>query len=409
MVEPESIGAVERPPTDSIRPAAVPARPRVGGRRRRCLALAGVFPASLVLCELAVRVLGLGPAPRPEVFGTVVRPISDPVLRFITVPSSERVVVYPPFGDDPGRRVVQRLNRQGFRGPTVALPKAAQVLRIVCVGDSHTFGEGVEDRETWPLLLGGLLRENADRPIEVVNAGVQGYDTAQEARWIEHFVLPLEPDIVLLQFFINDANNPGARRARATQAATPWWLKLAHPRQEGAVHWLRHHSRLADALLEAAFRRNYFDHWGEGNAHFLVDDDLAWREWCQAMERIDRMLREAKVPLAVVLYPFMHAPGGEFASHDVHRRVAEHLATVGIACLDAEPAFSGRDPVALRVHPGDMHAGAEANGIFAAAVADWIEGWPPFAAGAFTTGASPSPAPTSHPPASSRPADRRPR
>ncbi len=33
----------------------------------------------------------------------------------------------------------------------------------------------------------------------------------------------------------------------------------------------------------------------------------------------------------------------------------------------------GRDLVALRIAPGDVHAGAEAHGIFASEVADWMD------------------------------------
>ena len=361
--------------------AADPTTPCLAGRRRarrlRLLALAAVLPSTLLICELAVRLLDLGPAPRPQIHGSVVRPVSDPVLRFVTVPSSERVVVYPPFGRAPRRQVVQRLNEQGFRGSALRLPKPCDVLRIVCVGDSHTFGEGVDDSETWPGLLEARLRGQLSQRVEVANAGVQGYDTAQEALWLEHFALDLEPDLVLLQFFINDANGPGRSRPGADDGLG-WLVRAAHPRQQGLTRWLRQRSRLVDAGLEAVFRREYFDHWSAGNARYLIEDAAAWAEWCAAIARIDELMAERAVPYAVVLYPMMHAPGGQFASAPVHRRVAAHLEAEGISYLDAEPAFHASDPTRLRVHPGDLHAGAQANRIFADAVAAWLETWEPY-------------------------------
>lgn len=360
----------------------MPKRPAVGdhgqghpvatampSRRLRILSLLAVLPATCLVAELGLRLFDLGPPPRPAVTGTAVRPVADPVLRFAPQPGAERIVAYPAHGDAPARRVVQRINAQGFRGPEVEVPKPEGVRRVLCVGDSHTFGEGVEDGDTWPRILEGLLRAAHGAGIEVVNAGVAGYDTVQEARWLELLLARVEPDLVLVQFFVNDAN----RRDAATEADDAGWLLAsAHPRSRGPLARIRPYSRLVDAVLETVFRRGYFDHWSAGNARHLTADEAGWARWSDAIARIDRRCAEAGTPWAVVLYPFMHAPGGEYASAAAHRRVTAHLAAVGIAHHDAEPAFHGRDPVALRVHPGDLHAGAAANRIFAESVAEWL-------------------------------------
>lgn len=63
---------------------------------------------------------------------------------------------------------------RGYREPTRLPQPAAGVRRIALVGDSMVFGLGVNLHETLPAQLQALLRERA--PVEVINAGVPGYD-----------------------------------------------------------------------------------------------------------------------------------------------------------------------------------------------------------------------------------------
>lgn len=96
-------------------------------------------------------------------------------------------------------------NRQGLRNREVG-PKAPGAFRILAVGDSFTEGAGVEAEEAWPQVLEGLLARATSRPVEVVNAGVGGWDPFQYAQFFEKRGLDLEPDLVIVGFFVgNDA------------------------------------------------------------------------------------------------------------------------------------------------------------------------------------------------------------
>ncbi|MFT7678575.1 MAG: hypothetical protein ACI8QC_002568 [Planctomycetota bacterium] len=67
------------------------------------------------------------------------------------------------------------INSIGARGKREysPLPEPGR-LRVVCVGDSFTFGSEVEDTHSWPARL-----EAADASIEALNFGVGGYGTDQ--------------------------------------------------------------------------------------------------------------------------------------------------------------------------------------------------------------------------------------
>lgn len=66
---------------------------------------------------------------------------------------------------------------------------------VLCVGDSVTFGWGVEDEESWPAQLAERLR---DRSAQVHNAGVPGQPLAPMRNYLARFAPALRPDIILV-------------------------------------------------------------------------------------------------------------------------------------------------------------------------------------------------------------------
>jgi hypothetical protein len=92
-------------------------------------------------------------------------------------------------------------NAFGFRGRELAVDKPPGVVRIACVGASTTIG-GHDISHSWPELLEGFLGEWARRerlPVgfEVLNAGCEGYVSADIRATVRHYVLPLAVDYVV--------------------------------------------------------------------------------------------------------------------------------------------------------------------------------------------------------------------
>ncbi|MFP4499575.1 MAG: SGNH/GDSL hydrolase family protein [Candidatus Hydrogenedentota bacterium] len=95
-------------------------------------------------------------------------------------------------------------NNFGFRDDPVALPKPADVYRILCLGGSTT-EEGPTNAETYPNILERLLDARFSKVrIEVVNCGIPGITSdGQVARMPDY--LKLDPDLVVLYMGVNDA------------------------------------------------------------------------------------------------------------------------------------------------------------------------------------------------------------
>ena len=97
------------------------------------------------------------------------------------------------------------INSLGYRGKEFS-PRKGNQQRILIIGDSFTFGHGVNDHETYAAQLERIL----DGKVEVINGGyVSCYHPATYYLYLKQFGLHLEPDIVLVGFFIgNDIDSP---------------------------------------------------------------------------------------------------------------------------------------------------------------------------------------------------------
>ena len=97
-------------------------------------------------------------------------------------------------------------NAEGFPGPDFAWAKPAGVFRIMTLGDAYTSAEGVDTHLSWPRLLETNINEarSTDRSAEVINFGITGFGPSQYATITEDYAPRLQPDLIIIGFFIND-------------------------------------------------------------------------------------------------------------------------------------------------------------------------------------------------------------
>ena len=142
------------------------------------------------------------------------------------------------------------INAMGLRGLERTAAKPSGVFRIVCVGGSTTFGAGIlGDENTYPARLEAVL--SAARPdlaIEVLNAGVPGYTTAENVIYLSLRLLDLQPDLVVLYEGYNDFK---PNRYPGFQSDYSHWRDRS---VAPAPSWLDLHSRLYTKMRSLADR-----------------------------------------------------------------------------------------------------------------------------------------------------------
>ncbi len=128
----------------------------------------------------------------------LVMPAPNPDMTYMLQPNSDFVTFGVPF----------RTNELGFRdGPIV--PKSPNMFRILCVGDSVTFGTGVTNEETFPNVLERQLQQYTlpGIVVDVINAGVSAYNARNIRGLLEYYLSQLKPDVVVYIFVENDLDD----------------------------------------------------------------------------------------------------------------------------------------------------------------------------------------------------------
>ena len=105
------------------------------------------------------------------------------------------------------------LNSEGFRDAEFPKEKPSSAFRIICLGDSWTFGSNVGQDEAYPQRLRALLRQEFPMAhFEVFNLGMLGYAAYNGLQVLKTRALDLKPDLVVLAFAMNEPRMAGYRK-----------------------------------------------------------------------------------------------------------------------------------------------------------------------------------------------------
>jgi lysophospholipase L1-like esterase len=117
----------------------------------------------------------------------------DPSLGWVNIPN-----FFSPDLYGPGAYV--RINSQGFRNEhDFAVDPPPGKMRVICSGDSFTFGYGVANNQTWCTLI-----ETKSPMLETVNMGEGGYGIDQAYLWYKRDARALHHRLQLFAFITGD-------------------------------------------------------------------------------------------------------------------------------------------------------------------------------------------------------------
>lgn len=347
-----------------------------GGTRRRLFYAVGLGVLSAIgLTELAMQLI-LAPATYERSFvldseGTRV-PLSD-VIKAVreSAHGEQRVMAMKMCYDrpdwsyfDPGGCVRVDSNSLGLRNEEIG-PRSPGEFRALAVGDSFTFGLGVQAEDTWAEQLEALLQARRSEVVEVVNAGLAegAHEPRMYADWVEKTGLSLDPDLVIVGFCLNDMDR------RVAMAKLP--ERLRDP-------WLGGHSqillRLQLRLRRRAFERSQAQ---DPEARFereaaLVVGDGPWTLRRAGLLRLKALLDERGVRMLVAIFPMMTGLEENYPYYRLHDEVSRFCSAEGIEHLDLLPplqafvetlgSYSDAD---FWVHPTDQHPTPPVHRVFA--------------------------------------------
>lgn len=139
------------------------------------------------------------------------------------------------------------LNSEGYRGRERGASGRGPAVRIVCLGDSWTFGMNVSEQQAYPRRLEDLLREKfPGNDFEVLNRGVLGYSSYQGLQLLRSRLAEWKPDVAVIGFAMNDSKSSVHRDKDMAQGAESRGLgaRMESLLEASEVYRLLHYSAL---------------------------------------------------------------------------------------------------------------------------------------------------------------------
>jgi lysophospholipase L1-like esterase len=330
--------------------------PRPLGLRLFRLAL-GLLAAALA-GELGLRLWNLFHVPTGSLYSYVV-PVGT---RFKLRPDCA-VVVPERYGD-----VLYRFNHEGYRDADH--DPASPRRRIVWLGDSVSFGLGITQERTFVGLLQRRLAERPD-PWEIVNLSIFAYDTRHELETLREDGLRHRPDLLVLQFYMNDFSLSSPKVDVPPPTVSDRLLGLKNRLVSSSVLYLRAQQAaigLSYRLFHDLRRRRFpetlnADEPRLQRAYLAAHPDDATVPTFAALAAIGRIARERQIPLLVLISPDeTQLYTDRFDA--ITRRVAGFCHKEGIAAFDPLPALRAAPDRVELFHDG-VHYGEPGHALLA--------------------------------------------
>ncbi len=257
-------------------------------------------------------------------------------------------------------------------------------FEIAAIGDSFTFGFGVEEDQSWPAQLQSMSG------IRVANLGWAGWNSRVYPQAIEEFAIPLNTHIWLWAFFLNDLPE-SAGADDFLSSGEPDYLEWINKKGQGSADLSFPFNMRTTQLVAAIFNPELFLLPGSGSTIFEDDvfrmrvssnswdvsdpqSPLVQRGWDLteiALQRGSELAREHNATLMVIFipsrehvyWPYIKTALPNFDIHQldqVESRLSEICQDQNIAYLNLIPAFREMaDSGEMLYFPSDGHWNAD--------------------------------------------------
>ncbi len=235
----------------------------------------------------------------------------------------------------------------GYRDDEHARAKPPGVRRVLSLGDSFAWGVGVEFEDTYPRRIERSLNRRGEA-WEVINLALRGMNTVMEAAQLRDTGLAYDPDVVVVGYVLNDAEEAVAAAARQAGYAEEMQKRKAEKRRrqvEGEpllerstlYRWVR--QRL---LATGANRRSIADY-----LRMYADEAPGWMATQKALRDMGELCRARGIPLVVLIFPKLALPSVGMSLDDrypfaaIQAEVARAAAAAGAEVVDLLPVYRG--------------------------------------------------------------------
>jgi len=274
------------------------------------------------------------------------------------------------------------INSLGFRDEEIPEAKGESDIRILVLGDSITWGDYLQKDEVFVERIEGYLNKSIeDKQIQVINAGVGDIGIEEEMNILIERGLSVQPDIVVLGFYLNDSRPPNNFMSELNE-----WKRL------------RKYSLLVDTIYRKIKLKQWTDerkerfqwiglekgmNWKSNRDDFIHLASLAKHDWGAAWEedswevvesnldRLKALSLEHDFEVAVIVFPVSFQVYADFIEDSPQRALKEKALERGFKQFDLLPLLRENNKVELFYDY--CHPMKKTNDIIGKSVAEFLE------------------------------------
>jgi lysophospholipase L1-like esterase len=198
-----------------------------------------------------------------------------------------------------------RLNSWWFRDGEMRIEKPQGVYRIAIIGDSVTYGQGIREEDRFSNLLQGYLDgEKSACRFEVLNFGWLGSETIDEVNVFRNTVYKVNPDFIVLQWFINDVEGHDKSKRPQSKPLIPFDSANSYLYQNSVIYYLldlQWQNLVQRTSHSEGYRGYLFERFGD-------PEGPEARAYVEVLREFIGLCRERGIPVGVILFPDM-VPG----------------------------------------------------------------------------------------------------
>lgn len=279
------------------------------------------------------------------------------------------------------------INSAGFRDKEYPIEKESEIYRIMVIGDSFTFGMGVNLEDTYVKGIEKLL-QNENNNLEVINCGVTGYVMWQNYEVLKRKALPYKPDLVILGIFLNDIlqSKPPYKNFSEWKGSN-----IFEEKQNNGLKnklYVRNYIKNLDRKFKFRnrYRRghNYLKTIEErkktviqsANWDKIMYGKLEKRRYIEFEDTLNKFVKTAKIANCHVLVAYipdavqLHDSQGQ----EINKFIKQICQKRGIPFVDITPKFEMEsNPSSLYLFPVDAHTSPKGHKLIAESIVEEIK------------------------------------
>lgn len=273
------------------------------------------------------------------------------------------------------------INSLGFRDEEFPKTKPDDEFRILVLGDSITFADYLELDDIYLKVTQNILNQTSPKKkIRIINAGVGDVGIREEMNILETQGLSIQPDIVLIEYYLNDSR-------------PPWGFA----QEIGKKGWFRQYSVLIDTIYKHLLLRNMIHqkgidrfywlgasswHWDTDRNIFLrfIDaskldwgsawDPDSWKIFDEEYKKLQILSQKYNFKVLIVAFPVLYQAYSEFLEDFPQTTLKQKTRDYNFYYLDLLPTLRKHTDTLLFFD--QAHPTIETNKLIGETLADFL-------------------------------------